>query len=598
MALFVLMAFAVFVPFVHFEVNDDIQMLTAASGSTTGGTGIPQLMFVSSLFGRLFVLLYEVTRNIEWYGVFMAIFTLAAVLALGHVLVAATAGNSARTRRIAIVGAIALLAGTLLTMQYTRVGILLAFAGTLLALSDNASAPGRQLGSRWYVLSGALLILLGFMCRFEAAALGLLLALPAAALVMRQPSEWRSTLRRVVLTAFVAGPLILAHMWLDQRAYATTGWADGLRYFQTIRPFADYHLHLKVCGTADCAHRSGVWSENDIQLLDDFIYVDSVVFSEKNIDGVATRLFPERTSATWRLATRLRPLARALQLDDANKSPATTGSGDLQNALREAPNIDGAVVAELDASQLPVAIVQRIFQGALAYPEFAIFCFMLALALQLSDRGKRLAILGYVGWVGLLLAAIYLFTKSPPPWVIRPLWLASATVLMIVALRDMRGDRYRAGERRLVAVVLTGLLLYIAIIGSKAILREAAYERSREEFLTKNLATGPLLVTSLASFPMESLWRPFGGNASVHAHRWLMLGWMTGTPVHSAQLRNTGISRPIFSATCGKESLFLGSEYHAKLFETFTRENGGGECRLTKVEATTLAPIWHGSQVN
>ena len=82
MALFVLMAFAVFVPFVHFEVNDDIQMLTAASGSTTGGTGIPQLMFVSSLLGRLFVLLYEVTRNIEWYGVFMAIFTLAAVLLL------------------------------------------------------------------------------------------------------------------------------------------------------------------------------------------------------------------------------------------------------------------------------------------------------------------------------------------------------------------------------------------------------------------------------------------------------------------------------------------------------------------------------------
>ena len=90
MALSILVAFAAFAPFVHFEVNDDIQMLTAASGSTTGGTGIPQLMFVSSLLGRLFVLLYDVTRNTEWYGVLMAIFTLAAVLALGHVLLAST----------------------------------------------------------------------------------------------------------------------------------------------------------------------------------------------------------------------------------------------------------------------------------------------------------------------------------------------------------------------------------------------------------------------------------------------------------------------------------------------------------------------------
>lgn len=90
MVLSILVTFAGCTSFVRFEVNDDIQLLTAASGAATGGNGIPQRMFVSSLLGHLLVLLYDVTRNKEWYGVLMAIFTLPAVPALDHVLLART----------------------------------------------------------------------------------------------------------------------------------------------------------------------------------------------------------------------------------------------------------------------------------------------------------------------------------------------------------------------------------------------------------------------------------------------------------------------------------------------------------------------------
>lgn len=599
MGVAVIVAFAVLAPFIRFEVNDDIQMLTAASGSTTGGTGVPQLMFVSSVLGRLLVLLYAWTRSVEWYGILMAGFSLAAVLGLGHVFLAATDCQGVRERKIAIAGMIAVLSGTVLTMQYTRVGIILAVAGTLLVACPPISGLTRSTDGRVAVLGGALLIVLAFMCRFEAAALGLLLATPAAVLLLRHRGEWRCAVRRAIGAALIAGPLVFGHAWIDQRAYATPEWAEGLRYFYAVRPFADYHLHRKVCATEECAQRSGVWTVNDIELLDDFIYADPVVYSESNLKAVGASLFPQGTSAAWRLATRLRPLTRVLYIgvDDAASTTVSSDRGDHLESGGAVSSTEASANKGPDTSQAAVPILLRIFEGAFAHPEFALFCFMLALALQLASRYRRRAILGYVAWIGLLLAAMYLFTKSPPHWVIRPFWLACAAVLLVAILRDMSDKAVTPRARRLGAAVLIGLSLYVMVTGMRGVLRAVAYERSRDEFQTARHLTDAVLVTSLASFPMESLWRPFGGNRSVHAHRWLLLGWMSGTPVQAAQLHDTGISRPLIAAACGEQAVFLGSEYHARRLETFVWENGGGPCRLSVTSSIGRSAIWHGDRV-
>lgn len=605
MFLAIMLAFLLLAPFVRFEVNDDIQMLTTASGATTDGTGMPQLMFMSSVLGNLLVLLYSWTKNVEWYGVLMSTFSLLVAAAFGSVFLAATEGQRGHSRKIAIVGTVAVLTGTLLTMQYTSIGIMLTLAGTLLALCGPPIRSSRAPIEWAKVLAGSALIVLGFMCRFESGALGLMLALPVTAITLSRRTAGHAMLKRAGITVLVTGPLLLGNAWVDQRAYAEQGWVDGVRYFRAIRPFVDYRLHYRLCEVEECAQSSGIWSVNDMRLLNSFIYADPEVFSEANVTVGSTRLFPDGTSGLTRIAVLLRPYGLDLGSIATDRAHLDISAGRLDQ-LENGPDgkRDDRVAAMVRDAFLATVAVARLLKntlwhpGMVGHPEFGLFCFMLALTLQVATRRRRMEILGYVVWTGLLLTAIGLLANFPKPWVLRPFWLGSSAALLAVALPAIPLQTHLPKLRRVVATVLIGLSLYLIFTGTRGASRTIEFERIREEFLAKHQPTDELLVTSLASFPIESLWRPFGGNASLHAHRWLLLAWTSGTPVQAMQLRNTGISRPLVAAACGTRAIFLGGERHTRLVETFAREHSGVSCKLSPTARVGRAALWRGKRID
>jgi hypothetical protein len=287
---------------------------------------------------------------------------------------------------------------------------------------------------------------------------------------------------------------------------------------------------------------------------------------------------------------RARPDAAAEQTDRLESGPA--GQRDDSTLAR----VRYAFFATVAVARLLKNVLWQ--PGIVDHPEFGLFCFTLVLTLQLGSRGKRVVILGYVAWIGLLLAAIGLLANYPKPWVLRPFWLGSSTALLALALHDIPLQTYLPPARRLVTTVLIGLSLYVILTGARGIGRTIEFERLREEFLAKHLPADELLVTSLASFPLESLWRPFGGNAGMHAHRWLLLAWTSGTPVQAMQLRSAGISRPLVAAACGAQAVFLGSERHTRLLETFAREHSGVSCKLSPTERIGRAALWRGKRID
>jgi hypothetical protein len=577
----------------RFETNDDVQILTTLNGASPG-FGIAQTFFLNAGVGRVLSRLYQATPAIEWYGVWLVFIAVLSGLALWYVMDRWASEHGRRARLLAALAASCATLTCLVVLQYTRVGILAGVSGGFVLISGVCDRPMSGRRRMAQVLAGTGLVCLGFAARDQAALLGAGLAalvLPAA--IQRQDSIARKlSMQRGALAVLLVAACLATLVTIDARSYRAPEWQAGKRTFAVSRPFTDYHLHRKICSLEACASIVGTWSANDIRLLDDFIYDDSVAFGLDRLESAQARLFPSGTSALERLRLRAGPLLRyPIQRESDGPRPSYGPQHTAPRPPQLAEQGSSVAVASAPvsaAAQTPAAILGRQLGGAFGSAEFSLFFLTTLLLLLGGSRTVRLTTTLTAASMAALFVMMGMLTKSPPAWVSQPYWLLGALdELMIVWLLH-----HVANLRRWPVALLSAAMVVFGVVHvAREVTTARRLDAQRSDFLSLGIPNNTPIITVLMSAPTEALWRPLGGNGALHAFRWIHLGWLTGTPVQSAARARAELLQPMFVACDPRALLFAGS-YHAQLLQIFAEQHAGCSCAFERAYPGSALGLW------
>ncbi|MEM7720774.1 MAG: hypothetical protein AAF376_00225 [Pseudomonadota bacterium] len=201
-----------------FAENDDSAMMMLSSGAYDG-TPSPYLVFINYYFGVFLVALYSFTGAIPWYPVvFLAALSLSVGLLVGRFWSRRLHFNFVELALLTLL----CLFLTVLTvqMQFTTV------AGVSLSIGIWSVLSGPGPAAR---VAGAVLVVLAFLLRFEAAVLAVMITTPFLLSNFWQDSRFRS---RHILLGFVLLGSLVAH-FASQQAYRDV--APDYFEFNTLR---------------------------------------------------------------------------------------------------------------------------------------------------------------------------------------------------------------------------------------------------------------------------------------------------------------------------------------------------------------------------
>lgn len=174
-----------------FEENDDVMMAMIANGSYSG-TPDCHLVYINVIYGWVLMLLYSMTRAIEWYTLSFAVLHILSMSVLSYCIL--TTPNRATWEKVLwLLILYVLWARIIVALQFTTTAGLTALAGCVLLLRESKKA-------RW---TGVLFVIVAALIRFMAA--GLVGVLMAPIIIYTYRLEWRKYIAIVVmLTAVVA----------------------------------------------------------------------------------------------------------------------------------------------------------------------------------------------------------------------------------------------------------------------------------------------------------------------------------------------------------------------------------------------------------
>lgn len=273
---FALVVYA-FVP-MRFEVNDDTVMMMLASGAYSGEPS-SYLVFINALLGACLSWLYQMAPSLPWYPGMML---LALSICVGLVL-AMAAQNSALTtagRSGLTIALVALLISLTVEVQFTTVAAMSVALGAWGVLTIRSSA---------LVIVSAVLLIFGFLLRFDAGMLVVVVAAPFFVLGLSQKTT--SINRNVSLCALIT--VAVALEVLGTSIYSGTDpdyWA-----FNALRGEINDNPHALL--TAD-ALPPGI-SLNDLTLFRSF-FADQTVFDLEQLQALHAAVMANADSVTVR----------------------------------------------------------------------------------------------------------------------------------------------------------------------------------------------------------------------------------------------------------------------------------------------------------
>ncbi|MCC7054297.1 MAG: hypothetical protein IT355_13605 [Gemmatimonadaceae bacterium] len=582
--LVILAGLALMAPLMRFDANDDLQMMLWASGAGAGRERSADLMYVSPVLGTAMNWAYAWVPGIEWYGICLVGGVLVAALAMWTAIRTLVTGGGAEV--LAAAGAVTILAFGALHLQYTRVSILLAFAGVALAVSRVRPAAAHTWRDPRLLVALAI-IALAAMYRVDGAVLGVLLALP---ILFAQAIRHHDRMTAITGTVLVGAALLgvvgvrTYGVWFMRSTAERRASAEQLAL---IAPMTDLGMHRRVCAPQACADLVKVWSVNDIRLLDHFMTDDPQVFSNDNLKLVHRRLFP--SGAT--LASRLR-----LRFAGVAGRPVIPAQG-VVGAPAMAAGAVPAAPAAASSPPAPVAVGSKLGRLVLNVA-FLALCLALVLVAAIVRTRAGVTALVPVCVGGGIVALLAVLTKFPPARVYEPVWLATAvsTVLVVVLLQPSR----RA---------VTGATLALALASACTLLDAALgaprhWRQRRAATATLGALAPELLVTSLSSAPAQDWWSPIGGNSTLNRHDWLILGWSSNLAGNRRAAARAGLDRPLIAAACGERASFIGDTADARSIVRFAEEHGARHCEMVVVDSVPRADradypwfVWKGRAV-
>ncbi|MCU0625056.1 MAG: hypothetical protein MUF21_01020 [Gemmatimonadaceae bacterium] len=593
-----------------FETNDDATMMGIASGAIGDPSGDPHLIFMATPLGALLRALYHVTARVEWYGWLLLVPTVlgSAALAWGALALLSMQPRTAPSdgvrsprgphgiTRIAVIAiAVAITAVTIWSIQFTRVALVLGFTTGVIAtvaLVRPVVSPSPLL------LPLAALWLMGIWIRDQAAILGLFLFAPVAIATLWRTGIHRLPARRLLALAAVIAAVPVVHLVTEARAYASTAWRVARESHRLVYPIADYHLHRKLCEIATCARRTGVWSSNDLELVDMFTYEDTVVYSYANLQRANRALFPDGSGALLRLGVRLRALAGVQRIESDSGAVALTAgaSGATDAAILEtagpaAADSAGAGRASIlppVSEQAPARMLARVVT-ALLTGGLVVFGVTAVLVLTLRDGTARGRGALALAWAAAIIVALFLFTKSVPQRVLDPIWVLGALATVLVAPAAITAARWRT------ATFLLGIAVLVVMNLDYAIARDRTLREVQGELRTVETLRSTKVVVLNISYPYQDIWRPLWGNADLHARTWLPISWPNLMPPNRIAARRLGLARPLAELPCRDDILLIGVQPYVAGLERFAREHGTAPCRFRQVHAGPRVIAYRGT---
>ncbi|MFH1329790.1 MAG: hypothetical protein ABIJ48_03935 [Actinomycetota bacterium] len=279
-----------------YETNDDVAMQAVVDGTLTGEP-LPHVILSNVILGLILRSLYRALGWFPWYGAYLYLLHLAALVALVYVVLS---GHRERLglRLLMLGGVVAVFHIPMwMSLQFTSTAFLLGATGVVLfrSVADRVSAPwvpivaaGAMVGISWWV-------------RWRSAAGVLLLAVPILAPALRR-TNWRRfvAFAGVVLVFVVAGAAF-------QAAYYG-GQPEWQEYFTFNAVRGQLHQTNALLEVDSTVLSQVGWSDNDLHMFDNWFFTDAGVFETADLEAIAAAApDPFRAAAA---ASRLRAQAQ------------------------------------------------------------------------------------------------------------------------------------------------------------------------------------------------------------------------------------------------------------------------------------------------
>lgn len=287
----------------YYNTNDDIGMKLIVEGKFSPETSSSGLtMFSNIILGNILAFLNRTIPIVSWYD----------ILILGVPILSCVAVLSVLWSRKKLIFFISIILFSLfyilrifVIIQFSITAMVAAGTGIFLIIYS-VIRPKNKSNFKFTILIGVAFIIIGTLVRLEAAivaiAYGLLLGLP---LILLSFSQKNLEKRRVVYGIAAIGISLLlsvAAFKLHFKVYSVTnGWENFYEY-NFMRSTLDEFSSYDTAEVPDKILKAANWSQNDFQLLKNWLFIDSNTFSHERLTSAFNEsiFFDLRSKFFWR----------------------------------------------------------------------------------------------------------------------------------------------------------------------------------------------------------------------------------------------------------------------------------------------------------
>lgn len=268
----------------RYETIDDIVMHEYVAGLFCAFKPDDHMIYTHVLLGKLLAGLYSAAANVPWYPLYqmVALFASSTVICATFVKLYGSRGAIVPS----LIYAFAMLAPSIICMQFTTTASLVGIAGGVLLFSAIESRADSKW--RWWLASGGTFAFgFAFLMRQKAGwMITVLFALYAVARYFRK--SWRNLGIALGVTAALA--CLCQVLWFaNDTYYKRTGWGEFEVWRRKLHPLYDFsRLNLRSRAAVATIKTVG-WSRNDVKMLNTCMHWDDDVFSSAKLNSLIER---------------------------------------------------------------------------------------------------------------------------------------------------------------------------------------------------------------------------------------------------------------------------------------------------------------------
>ncbi len=286
-----LMTYLIYTPKFQFIDDPMMMLLVAGVGRTTEPTIF--LNFSHVIIGWVLKQLYSITIDFPWYALYLISGLFVAHITYLYMIIK----KSSNAAVVLLYSTYFFFVGVdlLINLQFTITSILISIAGFLLLITDvgdKNESDTSQLKEMLNVRSGIalMLIMMGFLIRFDGAKLGFVLTVPVFMLRL-QPKCYSKIVPPIIMTAFGL-VLCFGLAQLNKIAYLQKPYTQDFQHWNRLAgQFLGNNADQRV--DKETIHKiinEVGWSANDFLMFKQWFYMNKELYNIENFNKILSKL--------------------------------------------------------------------------------------------------------------------------------------------------------------------------------------------------------------------------------------------------------------------------------------------------------------------